>query len=161
MTRIRLALATLSASLVLATCGGAPTTPDALIVGEWEQSAPVSVGEGQMAMTMSSSEMEYDADGTMEGEVMITIPAMGETADEYRMTAEGRYRVEGTTLIETVENVTVEALDGGDEAAQVARMVQAAMLSQAESRSEIVSIDRKRLVTRAEGTGLELAFDRD
>ena len=77
------------------------------------------------------------------------------------MTAEGRYRVEGTTLIETVDTVIVEALDDGDEAAQVARMVQAAMLSQAESRSEIVSIDRKRLVTRAEGTGLELAFDRD
>ena len=116
MTRNRLALATLSASLVLAACGGAPATPDALIVGEWEQSAPVSVGEGQMAMTMSSSEMEYDADGTMEGEVMITIPAMAETADEYRMTAEGRYRVEGTTLIEMVENVKVEALDDGDEA---------------------------------------------
>lgn len=148
------------AMMPLGACGGADT-PATLIVGEWDQQGVMTIGEGPMAMTTRETEREFTSDGTSASQGIVEVSALPENADEYRMRTEGTYRVEGNIIFETVTSVTVEPLDSGEQAQNVARMIQAASETQMETRTEIVSIDTQTVVVRPEGTDLRLTFRRD
>ena len=154
-------LALLSTALFLVSCGGGEKTPAELIVGEWEFDGPVTVGQGAEAVSMSDSEMEYKADGTSEGEIVMKLMAAPEDSDEYKIEATGTYRIEGNTLYETITGASVTPLDSGAQVQQIAGMLKTGMMSAGEQTQEIVSVDKGTLVLRDNATGVETTYSRD
>ena len=157
----RFALLLAAAATALAACSSEPPTTAELLVGEWEQVGEITITQGGPSILITEGEVEYDADGTAEGELIMRFVGAPENADEYRFEATSTYALDGNTLTDTMQSVTVTALDDSEQANQLAALITNSTPPGQTSTSTIVSVDRKTLVMRDETTGTESTYKRE
>ncbi|GLQ20433.1 hypothetical protein ACFFUB_00110 [Algimonas porphyrae] len=151
----------LTTPFLIACAGDTPKTQAELLVGEWDQVAPVTINEGGQTITLSDGEVEYKHDGTSEGETMMTISGMPEALASYRLDANGTYRLDGDVIISQITSVDVDPVGSDEQARQMASQMATMMAAGPESRSTILSIDTDTLVLRDEASGGEIRYTRD
>jgi hypothetical protein len=151
----------ISAAALTACGGGAPKTQAELLLGEWEQVAPVIITQDGQSVQVSEGEVEFDEDGTSEGEALMTITTMPVEVNAYRVKGSSTYTLAGNIITEQLVEATVAPVGSADQAAQIAEMIQASMLQAPTSSSTIVSLDKDTLVIRENESGAEITYKRD
>jgi hypothetical protein len=156
------ALAAFASATILSACGGgAPKTQAELLLGEWDQTAPVSITQDGQTVIISEGELEYDDDGTSEGEALMTITTMPAEINAFRIKGNTTYVLVGDALTETLTSGTVTAVGNTAQAVQLAELIQASMMQVPTSSSTIVSLDKDTLVVRENESGAEITYKRD
>ncbi len=145
----------ISAASILAACGG-PQTTDELLIGEWEMSEPVTITQGGQTITMRDGEVEYNKDGTTEGEMVVQ---MGEMS--FKIESTGTYTLDGMTLTEkaTTAEVTTDSSEGIAE--QVRAALQNQVVNTPATSTTITSITKDRLTVSDPTTNTVMVFERD
>lgn len=156
----KMTLTALASAALLTACGG-PKTNAELLLGEWDQVAPVTITQDGQAVIISDGEIEYDADGTGEGIALMTIESLPVEVNSYRVSADTTYVLTDNVLTETMVSAVVTAQSDSEQAAQLAEMIQAGMGQAPASSSTIVSIDENTLVLRENESGAEITYKRD
>jgi hypothetical protein len=158
----KFALTALASAAVLTACGaGAPKTEAELLLGEWDQVAPVTIMQDGQTVMISEGAVKYDADGTGEGIALMTISSLPVEINAYSVKADTTYTLTDSILTEAMVNATVTAQSDSEQAAQLAEMIQAGMVQAPASSSTIVSIDANTLVLRENESGAEITYKRD
>lgn len=158
----KFALTALASAAFLIACGaGAPKTQAELLLGEWEQVAPVTIVQDGQGVIISDGEVEYNDDGTGEGVALMTISSMPAELNAYRVKADTTYTLTDSILTESMVSATVTAQSDSEQAAQFAEMIQAGMVQAPASSSTIVSLDEDTLVLRENESGAEITYKRD
>jgi len=157
----KFALTALASAAFLTACGGGPKTQADLLLGEWEQVAPITITQDGQTVMISEGEIEYDADGTGEGVALMTISDLPVEINAYRVEADTTYILADNVLTETMVSATVTAQGETEQARQLAEMIQAGMLQAPASSSTIVSLDKDTLVLRENESGAEITYTRD
>lgn len=153
---------TLASAAVLTACGtGDPKTQADLLIGEWEQTAPISMTQQGQTIIFSDGEVEYKKDGTTEGENIMTLQGMPENMARYKMAAQARYTLENGVITDTITGGTVTALGDSEDARQLATQMQSVFTQTPPSRSTIVTLTDDTLVLRETMTGTEMTYKRD
>jgi hypothetical protein len=158
----KFALTALASAAFLTACGaGAPKTEAELLLGEWDQVAPVTIMQDGQTVMISEGAVKYDADGTGEGIALMTISSLPVEINAYSVKADTTYTLTDSILTEAMVNATVTAQSDSEQAAQLAEMIQAGMVQAPASSSTIVSIDANTLVLRENESGAEITYKRD
>lgn len=157
----KFALPLLISAAVLTACGGgAPKTDAELLLGEWDQAAPVSITQDGQTVQVSEGEVEFDEDGTSEGSALMTITTMPAEINAYRVETEGTYVLTDRVLTETLVNGTVAPANNVPQALQIAELIQGQMMQASASSQTIVSIDKDTMVVRDNASGAEITYNR-
>lgn len=158
----KFALTALASAAFLTACGaGAPKTEAELLLGEWDQVAPVTIMQDGQTVMISEGAVKYDADGTGEGIALMTISSLPVEINAYSVKADTTYTLTDSILTEAMVNATVTAQSDSEQATQLAEMIQAGMVQAPASSSTIVSIDANTLVLRENESGAEITYKRD
>ncbi|MGJ8560694.1 MAG: hypothetical protein ACSHX3_10700 [Litorimonas sp.] len=158
----KFALPLLASAAFLAACGGgAPKTQAELLLGEWDQTDPVTITQDGQTVMISEGEVEFDDDGTSEGEALMTITTMPVEINTYRVKGNTSYVLAGNVITETLTSGTVTPVGDAAQAVQIAEKIQASMLQAPSSSSTIVSLDKDTLVIRENESGAEITYKRD
>lgn len=153
-------IALASAAFISACGGGAPETQAELLLGEWDQSAPISITQDGQTVVISNGEIEFDKDGTSEGKALMTITTLPEPINAYQITADSTYVLADSVLTETIVSAKVTPVGDVEQAAQLSEMMQAGMMQAPVTSSTIVSIDNETMVIRENESGAEITYKR-
>lgn len=151
----------LTTPFLVACAGDTPQTPEDMILGEWEQSAPISMTQQGQTIIFTDGELEYKKDGTTDGENVMTLQGVPEAMASYKMDVQGTYVIDGDVITDTMSGGTVTPMGDSDEAAQLASQMQAMLTQTPPSKSTIVTLTEDTLVLREMTTGTEITYKRD
>lgn len=156
------ALIALTCATLLTACGGgAPETQAELLLGEWDQTTPITISQDGQDVMISEGEIEFDADGTSEGKALMTITTIPTEINAFRLEGESSYTLAGNMLTETLTRGTVTPVGDADQAVQIADLIQAGMMQAPVTQTTILSLDKDTLVIRENESGAEITYKRD
>lgn len=135
-------------------------TPEALLVGSWTQSAPLTLQDSGINISMTDGFVTYAADGSSNGGMSMNLEGLPENISKFDIKSNATWRIEDGFLIENMVTANVSSIGGSPQGDMMASEMEAAMQSDVEARSEILSLTKDELVVYQAETDLTMKYKR-
>lgn len=151
----------LAVAMTLGACSDTSAeNPEALLVGAWTQSAPITMEESGVTISMTNGYVTYAKDGTSNGGLSMRFEGLPENMSKFDITSDATWRIEDGVIIENMVNANISSKAGSPQGEMMAAEMENVMREEAESRSVIKSLTKSELVIYQAETDLTLTYSR-
>lgn len=137
----------------LSACGAPP--PEKAILGTWLQETPTSTTESGLQSTTSQTALTFEKDGDARLVRQLDLAGAGLPPEGISLDVDlsGTWVMGDGQIIQTLENATITPRSSDPVAADIALQLQSQADTMAESRKDIVALDRQQLILQDAETG--------